>query len=423
MTGFSALTQNGQALLLLLLYGAAVSQLALFLYRNSHTFRPWVFGADALLQIGLLVLLTMLTECTRNSEKWPVLGSIPAAILALGAVFVLVYAAAGMLWEAAHSKNKLSPDSIKQAMDDLPAGICYADAAGTIVLCNRVMVRLSMMLTGNYPQLLAELNAALQSPAEASGVERLENAPVLHRFPDGRVWRFETVALTDSGLTGFTQTVAQEVTELYESNLRLQADNEQMKQVNEKLRRMYERLADRIREQEALTLKMNIHNNLGSSLIAISEMMNGGADGDMERQIEALKNAVSYFSDDRPAPQGTFDEVRQRAAAMKVRLVLHGYIPQNAKLESLIVAAARECVTNCVNHAKGNRVTVEITEHPGIYTVTITNNGKAPQAPITEGGGLSALRSRVEAAGGEMYISHKPVFTLILNLPEKEREI
>ena len=51
------------------------------------------------------------------------------------------------------------------------------------------------------------------------------------------------------------------------------------------------------------------------------------------------------------------------------------YIPQDTEAEDLIVSAARECVTNCVNHAKGNRLTVEITEH---MDITIT------KLPITE---------------------------------------
>lgn len=231
------------------------------------------------------------------------------------------------------------------------------------------------------------------------------------------------IRLCEQEFHGFTQTIAQNVTELYQGNAQLQADNEEMKRINAQLHRMYERLADRIREQENLELKMRIHNNIGVSLIAIEEIMQGDSDADVDKQLAALKNAVSYFSDDRPALRNTFDEVRQNAAKMKVDLVLDGYIPQNAVIEGLIVAAARECVTNCVKYANGNRVVVEIREHFDVYTVTITNNGEPPKEKITEGGGLSNLRRSVEAAGGEMYLSHKPVFALILNLPGKELEL
>ena len=202
----------------------------------------------------------------------------------------------------------------------------------------------------------------------------------------------------------------------------LQSDNEKMKAVNQKLREMYACLADWVREQETLELKMHIHDTLGESLITIAELMKDGSERDLDEQLETLQKAVGYFSSNRSLLHGTFEEVKRRAAEMKVTVCLEGYIPQNELVESLIVAAVRECVTNCVKHAGGDRVTVTVTEHSGIYTVTITNNGSVPEKRIVEGGGLSALRCSVESAGGELYVSHKPAFALILNLPGKERE-
>ena len=37
--------------------------------------------------------------------------------------------------------------------------------------------------------------------------------------------------------------------------------------------------------------------------------------------------------------------------------------------------------------------------------------------------GLSSLRRSVESAGGEMSVSHRPAFALILNLPRREQEL
>ena len=152
-------------------------------------------------------------------------------------------------------------------------------------------------------------------------------------------------------------------------------------------------------------------------------MMNHDADGDMDKQLAILQDAISYLTNDRPISRDTFEEAKQKAVSMKVNLILKGSVPQDTVAESLIVAAAKECVTNCVNHAKGNRVTVEITEHMDILHITITNNGEVPKGKIIEGGGLSNLRKSVEAVGGEMSISHSPVFALILNLPRKEQEL
>ena len=44
---------------------------------------------------------------------------------------------------------------------------------------------------------------------------------------------------------------------------------------------------------------------------------------------------------------------------------------------------------------------------------------RAPDGPVREGGGLSALRRQVEAAGGGMRIESAPRFSLILELVEE----
>ena len=52
--------------------------------------------------------------------------------------------------------------------------------------------------------------------------------------------------------------------------------------------------------------------------------------------------------------------------------------------------------------------------------MSLTNNGAVPKGEITEGGGLSMLRQRVEEANGKMEIQSIPCFRLMLDLPEKE---
>jgi glucose-6-phosphate-specific signal transduction histidine kinase len=55
------------------------------------------------------------------------------------------------------------------------------------------------------------------------------------------------------------------------------------------------------------------------------------------------------------------------------------------------------------------------------YIAVITNNGAQPSGEITEGGGLSSLRRKVEDAGGGMKIVSRPEYRLILTIPRKER--
>ena len=57
------------------------------------------------------------------------------------------------------------------------------------------------------------------------------------------------------------------------------------------------------------------------------------------------------------------------------------------------------------------------------WRVRYLNDGSTPAGPIVEGSGLTALRARVEAAGGAMEIAHAPRFELTLTFFEGRQGI
>ena len=228
-------------------------------------------------------------------------------------------------------------------------------------------------------------------------------------------------SLTMEGLEGYLQVTAHDMTDLYRENLALEQANRHLGEVMEKLQRMYERMADTVREKESLELKVYIHDIFGRSLLTIRDIMDSSS-GTLEKKMDMLKEAVSYLSSKSPAVQGGMEEEQQKAAKLGVRVKLDGYVPPDTELERLTAVAVRECVTNCVRHARGDEVYVKMHETSGILKVTITNNGEPPKDKIVEGSGLLALRHSIEAFGGEMYLSHLPVFALTVYLPRKEME-
>ena len=56
----------------------------------------------------------------------------------------------------------------------------------------------------------------------------------------------------------------------------------------------------------------------------------------------------------------------------------------------------------------------------GVTVLTLTNDGRVPEAPIQEGGGRSGLRRRVEQASGQMTVESRPRFALTITLPIQE---
>ena len=417
MNAFSTLPAVWQTLIPLLLLMEAVLELGLFLYqilRSQKTLR----GLPCAVCFGVLVMLLFsVTQGDPDEGKDAFLCSAPWLIFAAVILLAAVHFAVAFPLEYRRRKKELSPASIKEATDKLPMGICFADPDGRLVLCNDRMRRLSFALCGQAVRTAQELQAVLAQPDPSVTVS--DSAHYI--LPDETVWQFRVQAIIVDGDRRWQQVTAQDVTELFRGNVRQASINRELREVNRKLQRMYERMADDIKEKESLELKVYIHDTIGRSLLTIRDIIGSG--DDTGRKIEALQAAVSVLTSDRAAPHGTMDEVRAAAKALGVTLRTEGYVPPDTAVEALTVAAARECVTNCVKHAGGTEVYVRIAERNELYNITITNNGGIPDGPIKEGSGLTSLRRSIEAAGGEMYTAFKPRFALLITLRGKENDL
>ena len=419
MTFFSQLSFLGRHLVVDLFFPALMMQLALCIYQrvcHGRGRRIWLDGALLLLLLLLCAYASAASEGARLLEvPWLLF---PAALLAEAVHTVL-----GIRREYRIHRGTLTGDSIRQTLDNLNSGILFADASGRAVLQNHRMANTFFAWQGRYPQTLQELEAALGTAPQVS------DRPVLHRLPDGRVWRFRTQPLHAPDLPGFTQTTAQEMTELFSANEQLAAENDALRAAIAGMREMLDRVEERVREEETLRIKMRIHNDIGRSLISLAALMEHPAQSpaearsDEERsssELDILRQAVRLFSTAAPEPPLSLEEVVRESAELGVTVTLSGDPPAHPAAEGLAAAALRECVTNCVRHAGGSRVSVAFAHRPEGCTATFTNDGAPPAGPIREGGGLSSLRALVEGAGGRMALAHAPAFALTLTLNEKE---
>ena len=116
----------------------------------------------------------------------------------------------------------------------------------------------------------------------------------------------------------------------------------------------------------------------------------------------------------------TYSGLYAAAKSVGVTLKITGRKPEEKQLKKIVVTAAIECITNTVKHAKGNAVTVELTEKGSFLEIAVTNNGEPPKSTIKEGGGFSSLRQLVEREGGVMKIQSRPRFCLEITLPKGE---
>lgn len=418
MTDFSMLEPGWRLAIAGLVFLAAVAELALLMYKFISVGRKRKCIPNAIFLVLMILLLSALTmSAMPSSAAYPL--SIPWLFFPIFAFVLIAHSFIGIFIEYVQNRDRLSSSSVKEALDNIDSGICFADDSGKIVLSNHTMNNLFSSIMGSNPQFKEELFDALQN--KDGNVEKLEDYENLYCFPDGKIWRIISMPLSWPGLDGYSQISAYDVSEIHIANLELKINNEKLRQTNEQMKHLYEKLADGIREQETLNMRMRIHNDIGTSLIAISKMIESDSEeiGDSS-PLKSLEDAVSYFSNNNVSISETWDDVLLQAKEMNVDLMLKGNLPEGKTNRKVVTAATSEVLTNCVKHAKGNRVIVNIEDRDGYKSVMITNNGNKPKEEIKEGGGLSALRRLVENSGGEMKVSHTPVFMLSLKLPNED---
>ena len=306
---------------------------------------------------------------------------------------------------------------IKESFDNLPIGICFFDSRGLIRLINKQMLSIGCVLLDGGFQTLRELRAALLSPPDCVSV--LDEKNTLFRFPGNIILRYEEKQITDGRNNRFTQATFSDVSELASRQKELKEENERLENANRRAKQLYDNMAGIVREEEILSMKMRVHDDIGHSILAARKALLSDASLEeirssasiWERSIELL-----YHANNMPDETDDLEYAKERAAALGVSVLTGGDFPTDRAARRIFTLAVRECVTNCVRHAGGTKVFAFSSVEDGNHILKITNNGAPPEGEVIEGGGLSALRRRIEKSGGTMEIKSFPFFELCVTL-------
>lgn len=331
-----------------------------------------------------------------------------------------------LLWDTAGprrlGKQALSRDSIKQALDMLPSGICYFTPFGSVKLCNRQMDSLFRTIAQSDLQTLAELQDTLSDCDACSGVICLSKERQTYLFPDGKAWRYRQTGVKASDGAWYTEAVFSDVTELYQKSLELKAQIKQLNAISRELKWLSDNALILTREKEVLSAKTKLHDDMGAGLIAIRHILHNNQTEEAANAVEVLRRAVSAIKYDNAYPQGRseLDRFLQDAGAIGIKVDLSGDLPEQEELRRVMILAMRECLTNSVRHAGATTIHITAENKGDSASVKITNDGRAPETEVVPKGGLHNLYRHVMACGGTMEIQSKPGFALTVVLPATE---
>ncbi|MDD6203762.1 MAG: ATP-binding protein [Firmicutes bacterium] len=416
-----------QSLLLLFYFLSAVFCLfMLIIVIGNHRDRKKLLLNVPLLTIlfALLVIMADIFAQSGNDSAQNVWFQVPVLLLwciAAAADILLIC----QLVRVYRAKGKtLNRNSVKEAMDRLPIGICYFNLSGSVKLCNLQMCRIFRTLAQRDLQRYSELNEALEGCGPDTGVICLSKELQNYLFPDGRVWRYSQTEVTSDDGNTYIEAVFSDLTQQYNQEQELKKQTKELERISVELKRLSDNALILTREKEVLSAKTKLHDQMGAGLTAIRQILLQRGAAETENAVELLRRAVNAVKNDNeyPPEKDELAKFRQDADTVGVRLNISGQLPGRGELRFVLLLAMRECLSNGVRHAGAKELCVTITEDEGWISACITNDGTPPTGDIVPKGGLLNLYRCVLDCGGKMKICSKPRFVLTVTLPKTEED-
>ena len=308
-------------------------------------------------------------------------------------------------------ETRLSPDAIRRTVDLLPTGLMVSEADGTVLLANLSMTELCRKLTG---ELLSDAGRFWQYIENSS-----ENG--LIRTAEGESWQFHKSVLRLDG-KDYEQITAADMTEQYRVTEELSQKNLHLKQVQERMKAVAAKERRLVAEREIMNARMTEHNRMGAVLLSGKYYLDHPENVKEEELLRLLEFNNRFLLGEAEQPSPGADPLQEAvltAERIGVAVEIRGELPKGEAARRILAQAVDQCAANTARHAGGNRITLVLSgEQPKALAFTVTNNGRPPEGPITETGGLAVLRKTVEAAGGSMTVQSEPAFLLTITIPE-----
>lgn len=331
----------------------------------------------------------------------------PVVILAVITIVEL-----GMfLYNRKWTENNITAGSIKEAIDNLPIGVCCYEPNGQIVLKNHQVEKICREYTGE-----PLLNAVTFLYEITAGSRQIEKDNII-KLNSGAVYTFYDRVLMEKD-DNLRMLSIVDITEQYQNTKTLEEKQRTVAKLNEELVLYGKQIVESIAAKEILDAKVKIHDELGANLLASKKyILSGGSEEERETIEAVLRSNLQYLKQETEnAVTDEFAVILDTAQKLDIKLNIIGKMTDLEPQRHIIVTGIHECLTNTIRHARGDELTIRIDETESEIMVEFTNNGKAPEKEISERGGLVLLRSLAEKNGGSMRIDSVPRFVLTLQL-------
>ena len=381
-----------------------------------------------LLDSALLIVIFLITAvlCARQrmfyeEEDSMILFKIPYVILIVMGICGFLYVGMKIFGIHKYRKSCLRENSVQESLDNLPSGIVFFDGNGMPKLMNRKMYQICQNLAGRDIQNITELEEALGHPLKENVFYDVDLK--VYCFADGSVWKFSEKEIITTAGDHFFQVLASEVSELYRNKVLLKEENQKLQEMSVAMKELSKNVITLTREEEMLSMKMRVHDNLGYSVLAAQRMLLRGSEADRDVFLSQWKQTLDLLNKDNESVKGEqlHRQVQERAEILGVKIIYTGEQVWEYHIFELMDIILLEALSNCVRHAGASELYVKCSSGEQEWIMVITDNGQTTEKDVKEGGGLSGIRKRVEQCGGTLRICAESKFSIIVKIPKEVR--
>lgn len=396
--------------------------------RKALPFLPLVIGlALTMPEMALLRTVFLGMNISGNGAFFQ---EIPWWIHIVLLVVMLSAAVWSLVCEIRYRQTHFVRSSIKEAVDTMPVGLCFADREGRQVLINQSMVTFAERLTGhalnNIYDFLRDIkeNQLAENCARMNLFEKEDEDIYTFRMQDGRVQQLTRDYVTIAK-ERYMQLLVTDITMQHDFYDNLSQTNEALLAQRKEMRSLADRLIKSNHEEELLNYKIQVHNDVGQMILTAGQAIESGSMQEIQDCAMGWIHLVEQFAnmeeEKNQANLELLEEIIKVAEQIGCKVRFPSNLPEQMLAQSVVRQAIREAIMNAVRHGKADEVTITHRQVERMMEITISNNGTLPSKGFSMKGGLKNLYESIRGDGGDLRAETGDRFALVMTLPYVEK--
>lgn len=375
---------------------------------------------------NIVVLLTIKRGYYFSSAFLAWYTNLPWYTFMVWSVLMIIFALYVLYREYRYWKYSFHAESIREAINNLPTGLCFSDLDGRLLLCNRSMHSYALEITNNIIMNMNDFWNELLRMEENDNTRillkhtNIKNGIITVSLGDDRVIRLTQEDIVIEGVK-YKQTTILDVSKLHELYKIAEEENNSLRKQRKEIRKLSDELIKSNHSEEVLKHKITIHNEMGQMILSSRQLLENNSDIESYKKSaeewiilsEKLSNSSTRNSAN---AEKMLEEIITTASQIGCSVTIGKEVPEKVISQPKIRQAIREAIINAVRHGQANAIDIGYIESQKL--LYISNDGDLPVGDIVYSGGLKNLSDVLLVSGGKIEIDTENKFTLNIYLPE-----